>query len=142
MSSEPVRVGHLIEALGSRSAERLLFAKLKQLDRRRFALWLIAAPVIGVMIAFLLIFGYPRFQHSVNPLIAILAGAGIVYLMLHRNEIRLPRDDHGEPNNKIPFDHPQIFFIRRPFTVALVGVCHSTSGAGAADYEDCPMDDG
>jgi hypothetical protein len=63
-------------------------------------------------------------------------------LMLHRKEIRLPREDHGEPNNKIPFDHPQILFIRRPFTVALVGVCHSSSAAGAADYEDCPMDDG
>jgi hypothetical protein len=44
----------------------------------RRALWLMGAPVIGVMIVCLLTFGDPRFRHPVDPMIAILVGAGIV----------------------------------------------------------------
>lgn len=46
----------------------------------RSALWLIAAPLIGVMIICLLTFGDPRFRHPVDPMIAILSSVGIVYL--------------------------------------------------------------
>jgi hypothetical protein len=46
----------------------------------RRALWLVAAPIVAVMIVCLLTFGDPRFRHPVDPMIAILAGVGIVYL--------------------------------------------------------------
>jgi hypothetical protein len=48
-------------------------------DMRR-ALWLIVTPVACVMTVCLLTFGDPRFRHPVDPMIAILAGAGIVLL--------------------------------------------------------------
>src|SRR5215813_7752425 len=54
--------------------------QLWRLQTARRALWLLAAPIVGVMIVCLLTFGDPRFRHPVDPLIAILAGVGIVYL--------------------------------------------------------------
>src|SRR6266498_955107 len=54
------------------------FIRLWRSKAMRRALWLICAPVIGVMIVCLSTFGDPRFRHPVDPLIAILAGAGIV----------------------------------------------------------------
>jgi len=48
-------------------------------DMRR-ALWLIVAPIVGVMIVCLLTFGDPRFRHPVNPMLAILSSVGIGYL--------------------------------------------------------------
>jgi len=53
---------------------------LWRLQTARRALWLLAAPIVGVMIVCLLTFGDPRFRHPVDPMIAILAGVGIVYL--------------------------------------------------------------
>jgi 4-amino-4-deoxy-L-arabinose transferase-like glycosyltransferase len=50
----------------------------------RRALWLIAAPAVGVMIVCLLTFGDPRFRHPVDPMIAILAGVGMVLLSRFR----------------------------------------------------------
>jgi hypothetical protein len=54
------------------------FIRLWRSKAMRRALWLICAPVIGVMIVCLLTFSDPRFRHPVDPLIAILAGVGIV----------------------------------------------------------------
>src|SRR5215813_11656002 len=53
---------------------------LWRLQAMRRVLWLMAAPIVGVMIVCLLTFGDPRFRHPVDPLIAILASVGIVYL--------------------------------------------------------------
>ena len=53
---------------------------LWRLQTARSVLWLLAAPIVGVMIVCLLTFGDPRFRHPVDPMIAILAGVGIVYL--------------------------------------------------------------
>jgi hypothetical protein len=50
----------------------------------RRALWLIAAPVVGVMTVCLLTFGDPRFRHPVDPMIAILAGVGMASLSRFR----------------------------------------------------------
>jgi hypothetical protein len=54
------------------------FVRLWRSQSMRRAFWLLCAPVIGVMIVCLLTFGDPRFRHPVDPLIAILAGVGIV----------------------------------------------------------------
>src|SRR5262249_50427588 len=45
----------------------------------RRTLWLLVAPIIGVMIVCLLTFGDPRFRHPVDPLITIISSVGIVY---------------------------------------------------------------
>lgn len=45
----------------------------------RHVLWLIAGPIIAVMLVCLLTFGDPRFRHPVDPLVAILSSVGIVY---------------------------------------------------------------
>ncbi|HKQ73720.1 MAG TPA: hypothetical protein VJ810_08350 [Blastocatellia bacterium] len=54
--------------------------RLWRLQAMRGVLWLVAAPIVGVMIICLLTFGDPRFRHPVDPMIAILAGVGLVYL--------------------------------------------------------------
>lgn len=51
---------------------------------KRDVLWLVAAPIVGIMIVCLLTFGDARFRHPVDPLIAILAGMGIVLLSRFR----------------------------------------------------------
>ena len=56
------------------------YCRLKRVQAMRRGLWLLAAPIVGVMIVCLLTFGDPRFRHPVDPLIAILASVGIVYL--------------------------------------------------------------
>jgi hypothetical protein len=53
---------------------------LWRLQAMRGVLWLLAAPIVGVMIVCLLTFGDPRFRHPVDPLIAILAGVGISFI--------------------------------------------------------------
>ena len=54
--------------------------QLWRLRAMRSVLWLLVAPIAGVMIVCLLTFGDPRFRHPVDPMIAILAGVGIVYM--------------------------------------------------------------
>ena len=54
--------------------------QLWRLQAMRSVLWLVVAPIIGVMIVCLLTFGDPRFRHPVDPMIAVLASVGIVYL--------------------------------------------------------------
>ena len=53
----------------------------------RRGLWLTAAPVACVMAVCLLTFGDPRFRHPVDPMIAIMAGAGIVLLVRSRRSM-------------------------------------------------------
>jgi 4-amino-4-deoxy-L-arabinose transferase-like glycosyltransferase len=55
-------------------------AILWRLRSERRNLWLMAFPIMGIMMVCILTFGDSRFRHPVDPLIAILSSLGIVHL--------------------------------------------------------------